>query len=259
MSANAIGYLLATLACAITTALAALLSAHLDHANVIMLFLMAVVGVGLYLGRGPSVWAAFLSVACFDFFFVPPLYLFSVDDPQYLLTFTIMLAVALIIGQLTAGLRRQAESAKEREQRAHALYEVARELAGVVDLPGVVRATDRFLRQAIAAEGAVLLPDERGELLPFGTPSSERLHVWPLMASLAYKGTPCTDTNSTYPSGYFPLKASARVLGVLIVVSPRQSSEPLIEHKEFLETAASLLAIALERLHTVEPLHVARA
>jgi K+-sensing histidine kinase KdpD len=51
--------------------------------------------VALYLGRGPSVWAAFQSVACFDFFFVPPKYTFSVDDPQYLLTFAIMLAIAL--------------------------------------------------------------------------------------------------------------------------------------------------------------------
>ncbi len=53
------------------------------------------------LGRGPGVFAAFLSVAVFDFFFVPPRFTFAVSDVQYLLTFAVMLVVALLIGQLT--------------------------------------------------------------------------------------------------------------------------------------------------------------
>jgi two-component system, OmpR family, sensor histidine kinase KdpD len=259
MSNRAIGYLLATLACAVATAFAALVSEHLDHANIIMLYLVAVVAVGLYLGRGPSVWAAFLSVACFDFFFVPPLYLFAVDDPQYLLTFTVMLGVALVIGQLTAGLRQQADLARERELRARALYEMARELAGANDLQSIIRAADRFLHDAIGAQGAVLLPDDRGQLAPVASITPERVRVEPLMASMAYKGTQCMDTTSMYPSGYFPLKAPARVGGVLIVVSPTATTAYLTEHKGLLESAASLMAVTIERLRAGESLRVAHA
>ena len=64
--------------------------------------------MALYLGRGPSVWAAFLSVACLDFFFVPPKYTFSVDDPQYLLTFAIMLAIAAKAAQFSTPFLRAA-------------------------------------------------------------------------------------------------------------------------------------------------------
>jgi two-component system sensor histidine kinase KdpD len=260
MSNRAIGYLLATLACAVATAFSALVSDHLDHANIIMLYLVAVVVVGLYMGRGPSVWAAFLSVACFDFFFVPPLYLFTVDDPQYLLTFAVMLGVALVIGQLTAGLRRQADLARERELRASALYEIARELAGAHnDLQSIIRAADRFLHDAIGAQGAVLLPDDRGQLAPVASITPERVRVEPLMASMAYKGTQCMDTTSMYPSGYFPLKAPARVEGVLIVVSPTETTAYLTEHKGLLESAASLIAITIERLRAGESLRVAHA
>ena len=95
--------------------------------NIVMLFLLAVVFVALRYGRGPAVLAAFLTVAAFDFFFVPPRFTFSVSDAQYLLTFGVMLVVALVIGQLTAGLKFQARVATLREDaRARAVRDVAR-------------------------------------------------------------------------------------------------------------------------------------
>src|SRR6185295_4261864 len=102
-------YSITALACGLTTVLATPLIGHVDLANILMLFLLTVVGIGATLSRGPALAAAFLSVALFDFFFVPPRFSFTVEDPQYLMTFAVMLAVALIIGQLTADLRRRAD------------------------------------------------------------------------------------------------------------------------------------------------------
>jgi two-component system sensor histidine kinase KdpD len=89
--------------CAAVTLLTAPLHAVLELSNIVMVFLLAVVIVAVRFGRGPAVLAAFLSVGAFDFFYVPPRFTFSVGDAQYLLTFVVMLAVALVIGQLTAG------------------------------------------------------------------------------------------------------------------------------------------------------------
>ena len=83
------------LACAIATAVATPLSEHFDLANIVMVFLLAVVVVAAGLGRGPAVLASLLSVAAFDFFYVQPRFSFSVSDVQYLLTFGVMLVVAL--------------------------------------------------------------------------------------------------------------------------------------------------------------------
>lgn len=79
-----------------------------DLVNVAMIYLLAVVVIALRFPRGPAITAAVLSVAAFDFLFVPPQGTFTVDDAQYLLTFAIMLAVALIISRLVESIRRQA-------------------------------------------------------------------------------------------------------------------------------------------------------
>jgi two-component system sensor histidine kinase KdpD len=218
-----------------------------------MLFLLAVVVVAVWLGRGPAVMASFVSVALFDFFFVPPRFSFTVDDPQYLLTFAVMLAVALIIGQLTAGLKRQAVVAAQKERRSHALYEMARELTGAVSMMQVTEVSRRFLRAAIDAEVVFLLPDKTGKL----ERTDSGIDAWsqaiaPLMARLAYENAASTDLDAPHPVSYFPLKAPTRVHGVMAVASPTKSAKPLYEHHEFLETVASLIAIAVERLHYAE-------
>lgn len=91
--------------CGLLTAVARTLINWVAPANIDMLFLLVVFLVAWLLGRGPALLAAFLSVGLFDFFFVPPLYTFEVADGQYLITFAVMLSVALITGQLAAGAR----------------------------------------------------------------------------------------------------------------------------------------------------------
>ncbi len=246
-------YLAALLLCAITAAIAMPLSGRFDPANIVMVFLLAVVLSGVRLGRGPAVMSSFVSVALFDFFFVPPRFSFTVDDPQYLLTFAVMLAVALIIGQLTADLKRQLTAARLQEQRSHALYEMARELAGALTMAQVTEITRRFLRAAIDAQAAFLLPDATGTLdLAGNSKDAWSQPVAPLMAKLAYENAACTDLDAPYPVGYFPLKAPGRIRGVLAVASPSKSATPLYDHHEFLATVASLIAITIERLHYAE-------
>jgi two-component system, OmpR family, sensor histidine kinase KdpD len=53
----------------------------------VAIYLLTVVLVAVRFGRGPAALAAFVSVASFDFFFVPPRFSFAVSDVQYLLTF----------------------------------------------------------------------------------------------------------------------------------------------------------------------------
>jgi two-component system sensor histidine kinase KdpD len=79
-----------------------------DLVNVAMVYLLGVVVVALRFTLGPAIVAAVVSVAAFDWLFVPPRGRFSVDDVQYLLTFAIMAAVALVISRLVARMRRQA-------------------------------------------------------------------------------------------------------------------------------------------------------
>ena len=113
----------AVLACLFTAAIARLLVPWVDPANIVMLFLLAVFLVAWLMGRGPALLAAFLAVALFDFFFIQPHFSFAVADAQHLITFAVMLAVALVTGQLAAVARerlRYVEMVQETRMQAEA-------------------------------------------------------------------------------------------------------------------------------------------
>ena len=78
-----------------------------------MLYLLVIIIVAARFGRGPSVLAAALSVASYDFFCVPPFYTFAVHDVRNVLTFVTMFGVGLVISGLTARLRRRESEAKD--------------------------------------------------------------------------------------------------------------------------------------------------
>ena len=248
-------YAAAALACLVVALVAQGLQGWLDLANIVMVFLLAVLLVARYSGRGPAVLAAFLSVALFDFFFVPPQLSFSVSDAQYLITFVVMLAVALVTGQLTAGLKREAEVARAREARSVALYGMARELAGALTPEQVAEIGQGFLRQAVGVDGLLLLPDGNEALQPLvGTaPKAETLRAEAHLALIAYRQETPVECDPMADGGfaiaYFPLRAPTRPRGVL-AVAPLDGNPETVRHQSpLLETTASLLAIALERLH----------
>ena len=242
-------------ACALTTLIAVALLPWLDLANLVMLFLLNVVLVALRLGRGPSVLAAFVSVAAFDFFCVPPRMTFAVSDAQYLLTFAIMLAVGLITGQLTAGLRYQARVAAHREARAQALYEFARELSSLLETERVVETAAGQIGRTFQAQVLVLLPDASNRVGPAGGDTKPpALDVAAAQAAYergdgAGKGA---DTAPPDPWRYVPLRAPMRTRGVLAVRPQASHSALAPEQQRHLETFAALTAIALERVHYVK-------
>ena len=245
----------ALLACAATTVVAYPLAAYFDLVNIVMLFLLAVVGVALRWGRGPAVLAAFVSVASFDFFFVPPKLSFAVSDFQYLLTFAVMLVVALVIGQMTAGLRYQARVASYREERARGLYEFARDMSSLLLTEDVVEAATNRISNTFRAKVAVLVATAGDRISSAGArEGGPRIDYG--AAQWAYdKSQPAgvgTDTLAGNPSLYLPLRAPMRTRGVL-VIEPDSSRQLLVpEQRRHLDTFAALTAIALERVHYVE-------
>lgn len=104
------GYAWALGATAACTVMGLAMRARFDLVNIAMLYLLAVVFIALCVSRGPAVLTSITSVAALDYLFVPPQGTFSVDDAQYLLTFAIMLAVALVISGLVDSVRRQARA-----------------------------------------------------------------------------------------------------------------------------------------------------
>ncbi|MGE8675249.1 MAG: DUF4118 domain-containing protein [Achromobacter kerstersii] len=250
------GYAWALCYCAAATGLSMLAFPVLHQTNIVMLFLLAVVGVALRHGRGPAALASVVSVALFDFFFVQPLASFAVSDVQYLLTFGVLLSVGLLIGQLTAGLRLQAQASVKREADARSLYEFARELSSALLPEQIVASAGAFVHATFGSRCAlyILGLDDR---LKLASPASDDMP--PLESALAQwvydHGQPAgagTATLSNSELLYLPLKAPMRTRGVLALAAPRRSLFSHPDSRRQIEAYATLIAIALERLHYVE-------
>jgi len=253
-------YLWAACACIAVTAVSMPLAAHFDRSNIVAIFILAVVLVGVRLGRGPAALSAVLNVAAFDFFFVPPRFSFAVSDVQYLLTFFIMLAVGLITGQLTAGLRFQARVASHREERAGSLYEIARDLSGAVQSDQVIKISRESIERTFRAAAAILLPDQNGQIVmpSLGTSpgmADKQLNIEIGIAQWAFdRGQPAGFSTDTLPGSeilYIPLRAPTRARGVLAVKANNRRLLRIPEQRQLLDTFAALIAIALERVHYV--------
>jgi len=228
----------------------------LELANIVMVFLLAVVLVAVRFGRGPAVMAAFLTVGAFDFFYVPPRFTFNVGDAQYLLTFAVMLVVALVIGQMTAGLKFQARVATRREERVSALYAMSRDLSGALMPEQVAEIAARFLRSEFDARSGLLVADLQDHVTPPVPAPDGATGIDLGIAQWAYAhAQPAGHGTDTLPGSallYLPLKAPMRVRGVLAIEpkNPARLAGP--EQRRLLDTCASLLAISLERIHYVE-------
>jgi two-component system sensor histidine kinase KdpD len=250
--AKRLRYLWAAITCVGVTLISTPLAAHFDRSNIVAIFILAVVLVGVRLGRGPAALAAVLNVCAFDFFFVPPRFSFAVSDVQYLLTFCIMLAVGLITGQLTAGLRFQARVASHREERAGSLFEFARDLSGAVQVEQVVKISADSIQRTFRANAALLLPDAGGRLIGI---SDAGLAVEIGTAQWAFdRGQPAGFGTDTLPGSevlYIPLRAPTKARGVLAVKAHNRRMLRIPEQRQLLDTFAALIAIALERVHYV--------
>jgi two-component system, OmpR family, sensor histidine kinase KdpD len=249
-------YVWAALACVAVTLLSIPLAEHFDRSNIVAIFILTVVLVAVRFGRGAAALAAVLSVCSFDFFFVPPRFSFAVSDVQYILTFIIMLAVGLITGQLTAGLRFQARVAGHREERAGSLYEIARDLSGAVQIDQVVRISDESIERTFRASAALLLPNAAGQLAATSARTNTALAVDIGIAQWAFdKGRPAGFGTDTLPGTevlYIPLRAPSHARGVLAVKAHNRRLLRIPEQRQLLDTFAALIAIALERVHYVE-------
>ncbi|MGH8617713.1 MAG: DUF4118 domain-containing protein [Burkholderiales bacterium] len=252
------GYAVAAVVTVAATVLAWPLRDDFQLTNLVMLYLLGVVWIAVRYGRGPSVLASVLSVMSFDFFFVPPYLTFAVSDTEYLVTFAVMLVVGLVISSLTASVRLQARVAGHRERRTAALYTMVRELATAQDADVLLRVGVREVTAVFDCQAVVLLPDADGKLrYPRETSIHGSLHGADLgIAQWVYDhGRPAglhTDTLPGSDALYLPLAGAAGALGVLGVLPASARRVFLPEQLRLLETFAGQIALALQRVQSVE-------
>jgi two-component system sensor histidine kinase KdpD len=251
-------YAVAAAAPAVCTGVGFLVTGPNELINLVMVYLLGVMLVATRSGRGPSLLAAALSVAAFDFFFVPPEYTFAVTDIRYIVTFSVMLLVGVVISTLAANLRTQARVAGYREKRAASLYAISRALAAANREDEIVRAAAGNIGAEFGAQCAILFPNAAGRIVyPKGESQSYSLHGADLGVAqwvfdhgrIAGHGT---DTLPGADAVYFPIQGASGSLGVLALLPSSLRRVFLPEQQRLLETFLNQVALALERVRLAE-------
>lgn len=246
-------YAFAAAVVAACTLVSLALRTALNPVNVVMVYLLGVVIVAMRSSRRVALLASLLSVAAFDFFCVPPYLNFGVTDYEYLVTFVVMLIVAVTISSLTVRIRMQADYAIEREVRTQALYRITRELTGERRDFEAARIATEITREVFGSNVVLFLPESSGKItfrrrttddLPLPR-SEEGVAQWVFdHGQRAGKGT---DTLPGATALYLPLRASQQSLGVMAVIPKSDTALASPEQLNLLEIFATQIALAMER------------
>jgi len=214
----------------------------IDLSNTALLYVLAVVVIGSRYGRAPAIATALLSALLYAHVFVPPLFSLAITETQYLLAAVIMLMVALLVGHLTASLKNQTEQVQARETQARALYDLARYLTAAQTPVEVEEIASRFLGTALQAVHTRILPESAQAAPP--PPLTAAL----LQSALAGRHTRLSaGSDRQHTLALTPLIASGPPHVLACELPAEQAGSE--STRAFLETASSVLTVALERTH----------
>src|SRR5712671_5432756 len=230
--------------------------------SISLVFLTAILGSAVRYGLLPSLFACIVSVLAYNFFFLPPLYTFTIADPENVVTLFFFLIVAVITSNLAASMRSQAVTARSRAKTTAALYAFSRKLAGIVGIDDLLWATSYQIASMLRVRVVVLLPPSGrekhgGELaVRGGYPPEDELDEADLAAARW-----CWDHNrpagrgaDTLPGAkrlFLPLRTSRGTIGVLGI--DRDAPGPLLtpDDQRLLDALADQAAVAIERINLV--------
>ena len=217
-----------------------------------ILYMVTVMLTALRLGRAPSLVAAALSVAAYDFFFVTPERTFAVGDWHYFMSFLMMFGVGWLVSTLTTRIRRQEMDAAAREERTRTLFELGRDLAYARTVNATAAIAARHAARAFDSAVLVLIAtavrnlERQGAEPPEHALDAQDMGVAKWVFENGRVAGLGTDTLPGARVICVPLRSTGDPVGAL-VLQPRRGIGLDADQRERLDAFARQAAFALER------------
>jgi two-component system sensor histidine kinase KdpD len=204
-----------------------------------------------------------MSVLAFNFFFLPPLYTFTIADPENVLALFSFAIVAVIASNLTARVRAQALSAQRRAKVTEALYLFSRKLAGVITLDDLLWATAFQIASMLQLRVVLLLPEGETVTVRSGYPPEDLLSDADLAAakwSWQYN-RPAGRGADTLPGAkrlFLPMQTGRGPVGVVGLDNDRPGPLLTPDQRRLLDALTDQAALAIERINLAADVDNAR-
>ncbi|KRQ13939.1 histidine kinase [Bradyrhizobium pachyrhizi] len=250
-------YLMALLLAALGLGAAKLIQPFFGIENVDLVFLTAVVGAAARYGLGPSLLASVAASLCYNFFFLPPVYTFTITDPTNVAAFFFFMLIALLVSNVAARVRTQADTAISRVRTTESLYAFSRKLAGTATLDDVLWATAYQIALMLKVRVVLLLPEDGMLTVKSGYPPEDQLDQADLAAANWAWGNdrPAGRGSDTLPGGkrlFLPMRTGRGPIGVIGIDDDRTGPLLTPDQRRLLDALVDQGALAIERVLLVE-------
>jgi two-component system sensor histidine kinase KdpD len=235
---------------AAVTLLNAVLQQWLTNQSLALIYLLSVIALAMFVGRGATLVAATVTALLWDYFFTEPRYSFRITNAGDAMMFATYFIVAVVIGQLMARLRAQQIAERRREERATALYLLTRELAETSDLAQLLSVIIQQVGKTFQADVALSLPEESNPLTAYFASTWSLSDKEQTVAAWAFQHRQSaghgTDNLPSSEGSHLPLVAGERVAGVLSLhfhdASPLSPAQ-----RDLLDAFVRQIALVLDR------------
>lgn len=220
--------------------------------NLSIVFLMAVLFSAINFGIWPAIYASVLSFLVHNFFFIPPLYRFTIAEPYEFLALVIFLVVAIVSAAMAGRVREQARVSAGRVRAMRRLYEFTRRLSGLATADGIAEGAAGEIHASLARPVVVLLAQNDDLVLTAAWPPEDALDPAAATAARwahthAEPAGADTGTLPTVPWYFVPLRLGDKALGVIGVARGKDELPLDSETRALLDTLSGQAAAALER------------
>jgi two-component system sensor histidine kinase KdpD len=251
-------YVLSLAVVALSLAIAQVAEPWFGLENVDLVFMTGIVAVAARFGLWPSLLAGVVASLCYNFFFLPPLYTFTIADPTNVLAFFFFVVMAVIVSNVAARVRTQAVTAMARARTTESLYAFSRKLAGTGTLDDVLWATAYQTALMLHVRVVLLLPQDDGSIaVAAGYPPEDILDEADLAAAKwAWQNNrPAGRGSDTLPGAkrlFVPMRTGRGAIGVVGIDSDKTGPLFTPDERRLLDALIDQSALAIERVHLVE-------
>ena len=250
-------YVLALLMVAAALGVAELIEPAFGVQNVDLVFLSAIVGVAVTFGLLPSLLAVIAATLAYNFFFLPPLYTFTIADPTNVAALFFFTLVAVLVSNLAARTRSQAKVSQARAKITEALYSFSRKLGSCVSTDDVLWATAYQMASMLHVRVVMLLPQDGSLVLKAGYPPEDSLEDADLAAAqwAWTNNRPAGRGSDTLPGGkrlFAPMRTGRGPVGVVGLDGDKPGPFLTPEQHRLLDALLDQGALAIERVNLVE-------
>ncbi|WP_024506416.1 sensor histidine kinase KdpD [Bradyrhizobium sp. ARR65] len=254
---NARPYLMALAISAVGLAVAELIQPWFGVENVDLVFLTAVVVVAVRYGLWPSLLASVAASLCYNFFFLPPVYTFTITDPTNIAAFFFFMLIAILVSNVAGRVRTQADTAIGRIRMTEQLYAFSRKLAGTATLDDVLWATAYQTALMLKVRVVLLLPEQGVLTVKAGYPPEDQLDQADLAAAnWAWSNDrPAGRGSDTLPGAkrlFLPMRTGRGSIGVIGIDNDRTGPLLTPDQRRLLDALVDQGALAIERVLLVE-------